>query len=222
MTIAAVLLDLDGTLADTAPDLARALNALRAQEGLPALPYGPIRERVSAGSYALLELAFGVTRADAACAGLRERLLDLYHRDIAQATRLFPGMDAVLAALEADGIAWGIVTNKPGWLTAPLLAALSLGERAACVVSGDTVARAKPDPAPLLEAARRAGIAPGRCLYVGDAQADIEAGRRAGMRTLAATWGYRLPGEDPAAWGADALVDAAPAILDWVARTVSG
>jgi 2-phosphoglycolate phosphatase len=211
----ALLLDLDGTLLDTAPDMAAALNALRREHAREPLPFATIRPHVSRGGAALVRLGF----ADAAPAEherLRRRFLDLYRDALDAGTRLFPGFDAVLAELERAGIPWGIVTNKPGWLTAPLLASLGLATRAACVVAGDTLAKRKPHPEPLLHAATLAHRAPTECVYVGDTERDIIAGRAAGMRTVAVRYGYLAAGEDPAAWQPDGIVDRPAELLDWV------
>jgi phosphoglycolate phosphatase len=202
----ALLLDLDGTLLDTAPDMAGALNALRAEQGRAPLPLLTLRPWVSHGGVALVRAGFG----DVDEAGrelLRVRFLDLYRAALSGGTRLFAGFGALLARLEAAGIPWGVVTNKPGWLTVPLLDDLGLGTRVACVVSGDTLAVRKPDPAPLVHAAALLGMAPGDCVYAGDAERDIIAGRAAGMRTVAVRWGYLAVGEDPSAWRPDALAE---------------
>jgi len=215
-TLACVLFDLDGTLLDTAPDMALALNRLRLEEGIPALPFEQIRPEVSHGAAAMIRLGFGMTLENPDFARLRQRFLDLYQGDLAIDTAPFPGVQETLCQLESRTIPWGVVTNKPGWLTEPLLRALRLWERAACVVSGDTLAKRKPDPEPLLYASQLVGIAPARCLYVGDAERDIEAGRRAGMVTLAARFGYLQADDKPEAWGADGLIDKPEDLLVWL------
>jgi phosphoglycolate phosphatase len=219
--LAAVLFDLDGTLLDTAPDLGGALNRLRACEGLPPLPPEVIRPLVSHGSFALTRLGFGIAETDPAFETLRLRLLDTYHADVAGATTPFPGVPELLDWLVNTGYRWGIVTNKPGWLTAPLLARVSLPQPAGCVVSGDTLPTRKPDPAPLLHAAAQLAVAPAACVYVGDAARDVEAGRRAGMRTLIAGYGYLGADDRPDTWGADASLAAPLALRDWL-RCASG
>ncbi len=201
-----ILFDLDGTLVDTAPDMAVALNQLLTEHGRPSLPYDRIRPQVSNGARGLLGLGFGIDTQHPEFDELRLRFLDLYQRDLCAHSRLFGGMNDVLMALENDGIVWGIVTNKPGWLTTPLVQALGISERAGCVVSGDTCARAKPHPMPLLHAAQLLGLDAASCLYVGDAIRDVEAARAAGMPVVAAQYGYLEPGSDPSLWGADALV----------------
>ena len=174
----AVLFDLDGTLLDTAPDMAAALNTLRREEGLEPLAFADIRPLVSNGSTGLLRLSFPQV-AGASFEALRERFLDIYRASLAAGTQLFAGMQAVLERLEANHIPWGIVTNKPGWLTEPLLEKLSLRQRAGVVVSGDTLLARKPDPAPLLHAATELGLSPAECIYIGDAERDVLAARAA-------------------------------------------
>jgi N-acetyl-D-muramate 6-phosphate phosphatase len=213
---AAVLLDLDGTLLDTAPDMGGALNRLRLEHGLAPLPPERIRPVVSHGAMRLVGLGFPDAQG-AEFERLRLRFLDLYATNLCEGTRLFAGFEPVLEALESRGLPWGIVTNKPGWLTDPLLAALGLDRRAACAVSGDTLAERKPHPLPLLHAARVIGVAAGDCLYVGDAERDIQAGRAAGMTTLVAAYGYLAEDDDPRAWEPHGIVEAPGELLDWVA-----
>ena len=212
---AALLLDLDGTLLDTAPDMGGALNLLRAEHGLAALPAATIRPVVSHGAMRLVKLGFPEAEGDA-FELLRLRFLELYAANLAIGTRLFPGFDRVLDALEGSHLPWGIVTNKPGWLTAPLLAALGLDGRAACAVSGDTVAERKPHPLPLLHAAQLVGVDPAACVYVGDAERDIQAGRAAGMTTVVAAYGYLSDDEDPRQWQPHGVVHAPEELLHWV------
>lgn len=214
--ISTVLLDLDGTLADTAPDLASALNTLLASEGMDPLPYDGIRAHVSRGSTALVHLGFGETLDEARFSTLRERFLTLYQNALCVETRLFPGMEEVLSHIESSGFDWGIVTNKPAWLTDPLVEALGLDGRAACVVSGDTTQQRKPHPAPLLHASDLAGAAPAACVYVGDDPRDIEAGNAAGMTTLVARYGYIHESLDPTQWGADGIIDDIREIRAWL------
>lgn len=212
-----ILFDLDGTLADTAPDLASSLNILRREEGLAEMPYAQIRSHVSNGSSALVRVGFDGDERGADFERRRLRLLDIYRQNLCVGTRLFPGMEAVLEEIERRHCRWGIVTNKPGWLTLPLITELGLAPRAACVVSGDTVARRKPHPDPLLHAAALAGADPGDCVYVGDASRDVVAGQEAGMGTVVALYGYIVDGDDPRAWGADALIETPKEVLSWVA-----
>jgi phosphoglycolate phosphatase len=213
--LAAVLLDLDGTLLDTAPDLAAALNLLRAEHALAPLPLAPIREQVSNGSIAVLRLGFPAAE-ESRFAALLGRFLDLYRDRIAVETRLFPGFDAVLGELEAHRIPWGVITNKPARLTEPLLQALGLYQRAACVLSGDSLPVRKPDPLPLLTAAARLGIEAHDCLYLGDALRDMQAARGAAMVALGARFGYIPQHEDVSAWPVTAWIDAPADLLDWV------
>lgn len=216
--IRTVLFDLDGTLADTAPDLAQALNTLLAEESRASLPVARIRPVVSHGSPGLLKLGFGLTPHDPSFARLRERLLTIYSAHLCRATRLFPGITELLIELRRRGLNWGIVTNKPAFLTEPLVAQLPLPCAPACIVSGDTTTNRKPHPEPLLLASMRAGSLPCECLYVGDAARDIEAGRQAGMKTLVALFGYIEDNERPHRWGATGLVQTPLEILDWLAR----
>jgi phosphoglycolate phosphatase len=200
-----VLFDLDGTLLDTAPDMVPVLAELLAEEGRAPLPYHMARSHVSNGSAGLVRLAFPDASTER-LAALQARYLALYATRLTRETRLFPGFDALLAGLEARRLAWGVVTNKPGHLTEPLLAGLGLRHRAACVVSGDTLPERKPHPRPVQHAVATVGAISARSIYVGDARRDIESGRGAGTRTIAAAYGYVPPGEDPWAWGADAVV----------------
>jgi phosphoglycolate phosphatase len=211
-----VLFDLDGTLLDTAPDLASALNAVLQANGRQALPFELIRPVVSHGGNALIELGFGLKPDEASFEPLRRQLLDYYETNIARETRLFPGMQEVLDRIEGGGLNWGVVTNKPAWLTDPLMDALQLSGRAAGIVSGDTIKERKPHPAPLLHACRLIGSEPQDCLYVGDAERDIQAGRRAGMTTLVAMFGYLLESDRPETWGATALIHEPGEILAWL------
>jgi phosphoglycolate phosphatase len=213
--IEAVLFDLDGTLIDTAPDMIAALNGLRAEEGLEPLPYEVARTQVSHGSSGLVSLAFPAA-SSSAFETLRSRFLALYNDRLATETRLFDGCEAVLDALETAGQPWGIVTNKPGYLTTPLLAALDLTRRAGCVVSGDTLPQRKPHPAPLLHAAGLLGVEPALCLYVGDAERDIQSARAAGMPVLVARYGYLGPNDDPEAWAPDGQIQTPSDLFDWL------
>ena len=211
-----VLFDLDGTLVDTAGDLAQALNRTLLNHGREALPHEAIRPYVSLGGMALVKLGFGPDRTEPEFDALREELLASYSDKLCQYSRLFPGMERLLDRLDETGVAWGIVTNKPGWLTNPLMQALQLDERAGCIVSGDTLEQRKPHPAPLLHACELLRRRPVSALYVGDARRDIEAGLSAGMTTLVAAYGYIGAGEDPATWGAHGYVNAPAEILPWI------
>lgn len=216
---AALLLDLDGTLLDTAPDMGAALNRLREESGLPQLPYERIRPVVSHGAARLVQLGFPDVEGER-FETLRLRFLELYAQGLAVGTRLFTGFESLFDELAARRLPWGIVTNKPAWLTDPLVAAMGLHERAGCVVSGDTVAERKPHPLPLLHAAALIGADPRRCVYVGDAERDIQAGRGAGMTTIVAAYGYIGEDEDPQAWQAAAIVHSPTELRDWLPTTI--
>ncbi|WP_028454889.1 HAD family hydrolase [Chitinilyticum litopenaei] len=204
--IKAVLFDLDGTLADTAPDLGAALNRLLAEEGRPSQPYAAIRPVASHGARGLLELGFGIGPTHTEFAGLRERLLAHYEQGLCDSTRLFDGVGELITAIAGRGLKWGIVTNKPMRYTDPLIGILPLPIAPQTCVSGDTVGIPKPDPKPMLHAAAELGVDPAHCLYVGDAERDIEAGRRVGMTTVLASYGYIAEHDEPAAWGADLTI----------------
>jgi 2-phosphoglycolate phosphatase len=216
--IQAVLFDLDGTLADTAPDLAHALNAVLEEQGRDPLPYEHIRSHVSQGGAALVRLGFGADLGRGRFEALRARFLEHYQSRLCVGTRLFPGMAQVLESIERQGLAWGVVTNKPTWLTDPLITALDLTRRAGCIVCGDTTEQKKPHPRPLLHACQCLGLAPARCLYVGDDPRDVQAGKAAGMSTLVARYGYIHAGTDPAQWDADGCIDTALDLLAWLRR----
>ncbi|MGH8656909.1 MAG: HAD family hydrolase [Gammaproteobacteria bacterium] len=214
--IGAVLLDLDGTLIDTAPELADAVNRLREERGLNPLPFQAIRPHVSHGASALVRVGLSLDPNDATFPACREHLLEIYDSILATQARLFPGMEGVLSQLDQQAIPWGVVTNKPGWLTQPLLERLGILSRARCVVAGDTLVRRKPDPDPLLLGAELLARTPRQCLYVGDAERDVIAAKRAGMRVLIALFGYLGPDDRPESWGADALIACPGAILEWL------
>jgi phosphoglycolate phosphatase len=203
----ALLVDLDGTLLDTAPDMAAALNAVRATFNLPALPLSVLRPHVSHGAAGLVRVGFP-DRHEIEHSDLRKRFVDTYREALtAHGTALFAGFEVVLAALHEAGRPWGIVTNKPGWLTDPLLADLKLPHPPAVVVSGDTTAERKPHPLPLTHACDRLSVAPAHCLYLGDAERDITAANAAGMTSAIALWGYLDEGGVHTQWGADHLVE---------------
>jgi 2-phosphoglycolate phosphatase len=212
----AILFDLDGTLADTAPDLAAAVNKLRVSRGLDPTPYSLLRPVASAGARGLIGAAFGLGPGDEEYENLRHTFLDNYEAAIAIESRLFDGMPFLLERLGQFGLQWGIVTNKAARFTELLVPQIGL-QHAGCVISGDTTAHSKPHPAPLLEAARRLNLTPQDCWYVGDDLRDIQAGRAAGMPTIAAGWGY-CGNVEPSAWGADALVATTQDLLDLVDR----
>lgn len=231
--IGAVLFDLDGTLLDTAPDLVAACNAALAAEGLAPCPAGEARPYISGGARTMLgywlvkhvehRAVVNYPFANAVSPQylplldrLMERMLDHYEANVARHTRYFEGVETVLEELDARGLPWGIVTNKQSRFTDPLAEAMALTPRARCIISGDTTAECKPHPLPLLEASRRLGIRAGHCLYMGDAARDIEAGRRAGMATLAAGYGYIAENDDLAAWGADDVLPHPDGLIAWI------
>ena len=214
--VQAVLFDLDGTLIDSAPDLAGAANDLRARRGHGPLPFEALRPMVGTGARGMLQVAFGVAPGDADFEPLRSEFLAIYESRMLRETRVFSAMEPVLARLEAAGLAWGIVTNKHERFAWPVIEGLGLHTRAAARVAGDTTPHAKPHPEPLFEAARRAAVSPQACVYVGDDLRDIEAGRAAGMATLAAAWGYLGLGESVDAWGADAVLNSPADLLKWL------
>ena len=203
----AILFDLDGTLADTGPDLAYALNETLREYGNPPLPYAQIRPVVSHGGMALIKLGFDLDPASDAFEERRQFLLRVYADNLCRETSLFPSMDAVLELLEDSDIPWGIVTNKPAWLTDPLIEAMDLHRRAACVISGDTCEQRKPHPQPILHACSLIGRPPQQTWYIGDAGRDMQAGRAAGCTTVAALYGYIHPDDPPEQWGADIRID---------------
>ena len=205
--IRAILFDLDGTLLDTAQDLVLALNNLLSAHGRAPIPYAVARFSVSQGSIALTRLGFPEVIDEAEFEALRQEFLVCYEQCLCQATCFFEGMDRLLSTLESQAIPWGIVTNKPGHLTDPLLARLALTARSQCVVSGDTLKVKKPHPAPLLLASKTINIAPQDVLYMGDDPRDITAGNAAGMYTCVANYGYIESGIDTALWGADFCID---------------
>ncbi len=211
--VGAVLFDLDGTLADTALDLGFALNQQRQRHGLAALPHTVIRPQASHGARGLLKLGFNVTPESPNFSQLRDEFLQLYTQHICDNTVLFPGTEDLLQTLEKRGIRWGVVTNKPARFTLPLLQALDLERRAACIISGDTTANSKPHPEPLLTAAAQICVQPTACLYVGDAERDVEAAVAAGMRALIANYGYLDTTDRPDTWGAHGRINTPQEIL---------
>jgi phosphoglycolate phosphatase len=204
--IRTVFFDLDGTFADTAPDLAFAVNRMRETRGLPPLPVAVTRPVTSLGARGLLGKGFEMTPEHPEFKAMRAELLDIYRNNICRESRLFAGMDETLEGLESRGLSWGIVTNKAEGLARLLLDRMGVAARAVCIVGGDTTGHTKPHPAPLIAACRAAGVGGEACLYVGDDERDIVAGRAAGMKTAAAGWGY-LNGGRPETWGADWIVE---------------
>jgi 2-phosphoglycolate phosphatase len=215
LPLRAVLFDMDGTVLDTAPDMAAALNTLRAEEALPPMAYDAVRCAVSHGAARVVSVGFPDASAEQTAA-LQRRFLEIYRGSLSRGTRLFPGMGEVLDSLADRRLKAGIVTNKAGWLTEPLLEDMGLRERFDCVVSGDTLAERKPHPLPLLHAAKLAGVEPGECIYVGDAERDVQAGHAAGMAALVANYGYLRADEDSSTWGGDGYLERALDLLSWL------
>lgn len=215
--IKAVLFDLDGTFADTAPDLAAALNHTRATRDLPPLPLEIIKPQASHGSRGLLKLGFGIDPDAPDYNALRDIFLEHYEHNICVHTRLFPGTTELVAALEQRNIAWGIVTNKPHRYTVPLMQALGYAERAACLISGDTCTRAKPYPDPLLKACEITGATPEQCLFLGDDLRDMQAANAAAMRGIVARYGYISNDARLESWGAHGIIDSPAELLGYLA-----
>ena len=215
-----VLFDLDGTLVDTAPDMARVLADMLHAHGYPELPYDKTRSVVSNGSLGLIQLGFPDADSERQ-RSLQQEYLDRYEQEVCRDSAVFPGLLDLIGRLERQRRPWGIVTNKPARMTEPLLTDLGLAERTACAISGDTLPQRKPDPAPLLYACRLAGVEPDRALYIGDAERDIAAGRAAGMATIAAAYGYITDDDDPARWEADAIAADTDQLTELVARALN-
>jgi len=211
----AVLFDLDGTFADTAPDLGRAVNIMRAARGLDPVALAETRRVTSLGARGLLDVGFGMNAEHADYAAMREEFLQIYENNLCCDTRLFPGIAELVDRLESDGLRWGIVTNKAERFALPLMRQLGYATRAACIIGGDTTGHMKPHPAPLLAAAGILELPPASCIYVGDDERDIAAGKAAGMPTIAVRFGY-LNGSNPDDWGATAVVDTPAEILQHI------
>ena len=216
LRISAVLFDLDGTLADSAGDLALALNRIRESRGLAPVPAAELRPYASSGARGLLHRGMDVAQGHPEYAELREQFLANYEACLSETTTLFEGVNDTLDEIEARGLRWGIVTNKFERFTTPVVAALGLARRAAVIVGGDTTAHAKPHPAPLLHAAQAMQIAPYDCVYVGDDLRDVEAGTAAGMATIVAAYGYMGVGGDPKRWPATGWIDRPRDLIDWL------
>ncbi len=216
VAVKAVLFDLDGTVIDSAPDLAGAANAMRLARGLEPVPYEHLRPCVGSGARGMVGAAFGIGPDDAAFEAMRAEFLDRYTRMLLDQTQVFEAMEALLQTIEASGTPWGVITNKHQRFTTPIVDGLDITRRAAVVICGDTTPHAKPHPAPLLEAARRINVNPAHCIYVGDDHRDMQAARAAGMHSAAAAWGYIPPGDDVMGWGADAVLHHASELLHFI------
>ena len=218
--MSAVLFDLDGTLIDTAPDMAASLNQILLEEGLPELSLADLRPHVSRGGLAMTQRAFSKYREESEIEPLRLRFLDYYLHHIAQHSQLFEGFEQVLNVLESHRIPWGIVTNKPGWLTDPLLREMKLSERSAVTISGDTTAEKKPHPLPLITAAKHINQPCSACIYVGDDPRDIEAGNAAKMTTVIAKYGYIDKNADLDSWKADNIIETPLQLISVIEATL--
>ncbi len=220
--IEAVLFDLDGTLADTAPDMARTVNAMRDRRGLAPVAIERVRPHVSKGARGMICAAFEIAVEHPDFPAMREEFLEIYAGGLCVDTRLFPGMAELLDRLDAQGVAWGVVTNKFERFARPLMEGLGLAARAGVIIGGDTCPRPKPFPDPLLFAASTLGVAPQYTLYVGDDERDVQAARAAGMPVIVAGYGYLGDGSPPTHWGADAIVDSPSGIGPWMERYADG
>ncbi|UOA08183.1 MULTISPECIES: HAD family hydrolase [Methylobacter] len=214
--LSCVLFDLDGTLVDTAPDLVLCLNKALSQHGFMTVTAAAVKPCISFGAVAMINNSLHKSITEALRADILETMLDFYQNNIAEHTVFFNGMLDTLDAIEAHGLKWGVVTNKRERFTNPLMAALKLTDRAACIISGDTTGNPKPHVEPMLAACKKAGVNPQECVYIGDAPHDITAGKNAQMKTLAALYGYINPGDMPETWGADALIESPEQLAIWI------
>lgn len=217
----AIFFDLDGTLLDTARDFAHSINLLLAQQNKPAIDFNLFRQEVHGESKRMISYAFNIIETHPDFNAIREAFLKTYHQNCTQKTVYFPGMELLLNKLDEKKIPWGIVTNKPTWLTTPIIQYFELDKRAVCIVSGDTVSQSKPHPAPLHFACKSANISPNQGVYVGDNETDIIAAKAAGMKSIGVTFGYHAPKTDFATWNADLIVHSGQDILPWVSRLIA-
>ncbi|MGZ8135728.1 MAG: HAD family hydrolase [Methylococcaceae bacterium] len=218
--LSCVLFDLDGTLVDTAPDLLSCLNEALKIHGFPVANPTMVKPFISFGAAAMIKASLGDTVNDEAQAEILETLLNFYQNNIAEHSLFFSGILDTLDIIEAQGLKWGVVTNKRERFTQPLMDALNLTNRAACIISGDTTAHPKPHVEPMLAACKQANVNPQECVYIGDASHDIIAGKNAQMKTLAALYGYLKPGDAPETWGADALIESPEQLSAWIASAL--
>lgn len=214
--LSCVLFDLDGTLIDTAPDSVLCLNKALSRHGLATVSVDAVKPFISYGPVAMINESLHHAISEAVRADILETMLDLYQNNIAEHSVFFKGMADTLDAIEAQGLKWGVVTNKRECFTLPLMAALKLTDRAACIISGDTTANPKPHVEPMLAACKQAAVKPQECVYIGDASHDITAGKNAQMKTLVALYGYLKPSDTPATWGADALIESPEQLATWI------
>lgn len=218
--LSCVLFDLDGTLVDTAPDLLACLNRALRRHQLATVNEQAVRPLISYGAAAMINASQEGGVSEGKQAEILAMMLDLYQQNIAERSQFFPGIPEVLTMIESKGLKWGVVTNKRERFTLPLMDALGLTQRAACIISGDTVGKPKPHPEPMLAACRQAGVDPQECVYIGDASHDIVAGKVVQMKTLAAVYGYLKPDDVPETWGADALIASSCQLSAWIASAL--
>ena len=218
--LSCVLFDLDGTLLDTAKDSIICLNKALSSHGFETVSAETIKPFISYGAVAMIDESLDQLVPESLRAEILETMLDLYENNIAEHTVFFKGMSDTIDAIEAQGLKWGVVTNKQERFTNPLMAALKLADRAACIISGDTTANAKPHAEPMLAACKKAEVKPQECVYIGDAIHDITAGKNAQMKTLVALYGYLKPDDTPETWGADALIESPEQLATWIASTL--
>ena len=214
--VQAVLFDLDGTLADTSPDMTDALNILFQRYNKPTLDYQSVRPHTSRGSVAMIQLGFDEPLEEQHSMQLRDEFLEIYAENLCKQTKLFPGIDELLDSLDEFEIPWGIVTNKPGALAEPLVQELGIAFRAVCMVSGDSLSRRKPDPDQLYHAANMLGVSEQNTVYMGDDPRDVQAGKAAGMQTAVAAYGYIQDNQNPENWGSDVVLQHALHLKDWL------
>jgi phosphoglycolate phosphatase len=214
--LSCVLFDLDGTLVDTAPDLVSCLNKALTKHGFTVITSDKVKPFISFGAVAMVNASLKESASEELKATVVETMLDIYQNNIAEHSVFFEGILDTLDAIEAQGLKWGVVTNKRERFTDPLMAALNLTDRAACIISGDTTGNPKPHPEPMLAACKRADVIPQECVYIGDASHDIKAGKNAQMKTLAALYGYINADDTPETWGADALIKSPKQLTDWI------